>query len=145
MTDHCRVSRYYPHTAFRQTGIRYIAKLDGGNEVIVLNEAWNYGKEYVSGAALNLFEIIDLYKKIVPESEDWFVAYESGFDFAEDVRNRNPRKYTKGMVYEMLLRLTYHKAFKYFSITDIIKRSFRGEEKSYFRPYQTIHVRLYGT
>ena len=140
MTDNCRVSKHYPLTAYMQGGIRYIARLDGENPVVVLNEVDIYPQKYAFGRVLNLFEIIDLYKKSVPESEDWFVAYESGFDFTEDIRNRNPRKYTKGMVYEMMLRLAHYNEFKHFSVSDIIKRSFRGEEKSYFRPHQTIHV-----
>ena len=140
MTEHCRVSKYYPLTAYMQEGVRYIARLDGKNPVTVLNEVDNYTSKYVFQKALNLFEIIELYKKTVPEHEDWFVAYQSGFDFTEDVRNRNPRKYTKRMVYEMMLRLAHHRAFKCFSTRDIIKESFRGEEMSYFRPHQTIHV-----
>ena len=140
MTDNYRVSKYYPTTAYMDVGIRYIARLDRENPVIVLNAVDTYAKKYVFQKALNLFEIIELYKKTVPETEDWFVAYESGFDFTEDVRNRNPRKYTKGMVYEMMLRLAHHGAFKCFSQKDIIKESFRGEVMSYFRPYQTIHV-----
>ena len=141
MTDNCRVSRHYPITAYKEEGIRYIARLDGENPVVVYNEVDMYAQRFVSGGVLNLFEIVDLYKEVVPETEDWFVAYESGFDFTEDVRDRNPRKYTKGMVYEMMLRLVHHNAFACFQSTDIIKNSFRGEEKSYFRPYKTIHVR----
>ena len=121
MTEHCRVSKYYPLTAYMQEGVRYIARLDGKNPVTVLNEVDNYTSKYVFQKALNLFEIIELYKKTVPEHEDWFVAYQSGFDFTEDVRNRNPRKYTKRMVYEMMLRLAHHRAFKCFSTRDIIK------------------------
>lgn len=90
--------------------------------------------------AINLFEIIRLFKTYIPESEDWYIAYEAGFDFDEDLRNRDIRKYTKGMVYEILERLATHGFFTKFNLNDLIKHSYRGEKFSYFRPHQTIHV-----
>lgn len=133
-----RVSYYYPITAYADTGVRYIARLDGMNPVTIMND--KYTKNYCFGYALNLLEILELYKKHIPSSEDWYVVYMSGFDFDEELRNRKINKYTKGMVYYMLMRLATHGVFNKFSRKDIIKNSWSGEINSFFRPYYTVHV-----
>lgn len=134
----CRVSNYYPPSAWHKTGVRCIARLDGDNPVKIMNN--KYAIDICVGDALNLFDIVELYKQNIPDSEDWYVAHMSGFNFNEDLRNRNIRKYTKGMVYYMMMRLATHDIFKCFSRKDIIKNSWKGEINSFFRPYQTVHI-----
>lgn len=138
MNEKCRVSHYYPLSAWNETGIRYIARLDGVNPVIVMNN--KYAIDVCIGKALNLFDIVKLYNQFIPSTEDWYVAHMSGFDFNENIRNRNIRKYTKGMVYYMLMRLATYNIFKCFSHKDIFINSWSGEIMSYFRPYKTIHT-----
>lgn len=133
-----RVSKYYPYSAWGKHGIRCIARLDGGNPVTIMND--KYATNVVVGKALNLFDIIELFKKHIPKHEDWYIAYKSGFDFNEDLRNRDIRKYTKAMVYYILMRLATHNVFKCFSHKDIFVNNWDGEVMSYFRPYKTIHI-----
>ena len=136
--DSCRVSKHYPLSLAMEGEINYVARLDGGNPVKV---TYNYFvKDWCFGIVLNVYDIILLYNKYVPSGEDWFVNYENGVDFEESLRCRNVKKYSKGIIYSMLLRLCEHKIIKCFSRKDIIKHSWKGEVNSFFRPSYPIHV-----
>lgn len=134
----CRVSNYYPNNSWINGCVYYISKLDGENPVVVLHN--EFADRHCYGEVVNLFDILELFKKHVPSSEDWFICKSAGFDYDTDIRNRNIRKYTKGLVYEILMRLCHHDVFDCFNKHDLIKNSWYGEINSFFRPYYTIHV-----
>lgn len=128
-------SSFYPKDGV----LDYISYLDDAKPVkVVFNHFAN--KWVYTNHVVNLFDIIDLYNMYVPVDEDWFVSYRSGFDFDENVRDRDVRKYTKGLVFNMMLRLCHYNIFREFQRRDIIKYSWDGEVNSFFRPYYVIHV-----
>ena len=135
----CRIKNYYPLSSGRDGDINYVATLDDMRPVRVLYNHYpsNY---YVGSTVINLFDLVDCYNNNVPIEEDWFVCKQSDLDFDTDIRERNIRKYTKSLVYNMLLRLCTHGVFTSFYRKDIIKYSWDGEKNSFFRPYYTIHV-----
>lgn len=140
MVDKCRISMYHPSTFPVEGNINYIATLDGKKPVQVFYN--NFASTYFRSTTVNLFYIAEMYELCIPEEEDWYVAYQAGFPFEEDIRNRNIRKYTKALVVEMLERLCSHKVFRHYRIEDIYVNNARGESQSFFRPYKTIHVEL---
>lgn len=141
--DHCRVSKHYPCNSTGKDSIMYIAYLDGKNPVPVKWQIGNGERTRSCGRYVNLYQIVYWYRRYVPKREDWYVAYESGLDFDEDIRHRNMRKYPKGLVYNMLMRLIHHNVLKGFWRNDLIRKSWDGEVNSYFRPNYTICVKRY--
>jgi len=139
-----RVHNYYPsfphvygNSLIGTTN--YISTLDGENPVVVTHN--HFADNYCIGRkVVDLFAIVRLYNKHVPVGEDWFVCKQAGLDFDTNIRDRNIRKYTKGLVFNMLLRLCEHGVFKCFLRNDVIKNSWRGEQYSFFRPYYPVHV-----
>lgn len=137
--DKCRVSIHNTIWGYDFEGEAiYVARLDGGSPVKVSNN--NFVRDWCFGIVLNLYDIILLYNKYVPVTDDWFVNYRNDVDFEEPLRCRNVRKYSKGIVFYMLLRLCEHKVLKCFSRKDIIKHSWSGEINSFFRPSYPVHV-----